>query len=155
MTRARETINEFTERAIRATDAGKLIPPIVYLPTHLRGRNLRLTVDHVKLTMDPPTVAENHVRIAQADPVGFLIAVMHGQPIPAFHIENDNSVTVKYEVADFDRREKIAMYLAGKVTMRGRDMSDKKASDPDNWDEIVRRREPVGPIGRPSKKEIT
>jgi hypothetical protein len=138
--RKRETLDQFTERAIRATDAGKLIPPIVYLPSRLRANNTRLTVDNVRITTDPPTIEENHIRIAEADPIGFLIALMHGQPIPAFEITQDGAIKVKYEIATFEQRERIAQWLGQKVTLRPREHNSREARDPEAWDEIVRKR---------------
>lgn len=114
----RETVHAFTERAIRATEAGTLIPPIVYLPRSLRRQKMMLTTDNLALTVDPPTVEENHVKIAAADPVGFLIAVMHGQPIPAFHVTKDGGVQLEYVVADLTHRVRVAEYLGHKATIR-------------------------------------
>lgn len=134
----RERLDDFTERAIRSTEAGKLIPPIVYLPRRLRGQKVRLTEDHLRYTVDGPTVAENHVKIQAADPVGFLIAIMNGQPIPEFRIARDGAIDVFYAVPEFDTRVKVATYLANKATIvrdygdgrgwRG-DQSAKKAYD--------------------------
>jgi hypothetical protein len=141
--RRRETLDQFTERAIRATDAGKLIPPIVYLPSRLRGHNTRLTIDQVRITTDPPTIAENHLRIGEADPLGFLIALMHGQPIPAFEITKEGSIKIQYEIADLAVRERVAKWLANKVTIRNDDPEQRSEnkSNPNDWDEIVARRE--------------
>lgn len=116
----RERIDDFTERAIRSTEAGKLIPPIVYLPRRLRGQKVRLTEDNLRYTVDGPTVAETHVKIAGADPIGFLIAVMHGQPIPEFRITRDGAIDVFYTVPDFETRMKAARYLGDKHTMAPR-----------------------------------
>lgn len=113
----RKRLDEYTERAIRATETGALIPPIVYLPRRLRGQKVRLTEDHLRYTVDAPTVAENHVKIAGADPVGFLIAVMNGQPIPEFRITRDGAIDLFYAVADFPERVKVARYLADKATL--------------------------------------
>lgn len=141
--RRKQTLDEFTERAIRATDAGKLIPPIVYLPSRLRGHNTRITVDQVRITTDPPTIAENHLRIGEADPLGFLIALMHGQPIPTFTITKEGSILTQYECADMKMRARIAQWLANKVTIRNDDPEQRSEnnSDPNDWDEIVARRE--------------
>jgi hypothetical protein len=116
-TMRRERIDDFTERAIRSTEAGKLIPPIVYLPRRLRGQKVRLTEDHLRYTVDGPTVAENHVNIQAADPVGFLIAIMHGQPIPEFRIAPNGAIDVYYSVPDFEVRVRVATYLANKATI--------------------------------------
>lgn len=114
----RERLDHYTENAIRATEAGKLIPPIVYLPRSLRRGPARLTVQNLALTIDPPTVEENHVKIADADPVSFLIAIMHGQPIPSFRVTRDGGVEVFYEVADLTMRKQVAEYLGHKATIR-------------------------------------
>lgn len=115
-----QRLKAFTERAIEATEAGALIPPIVYLPRRLRQANLRLTEDNLCLKVDPPTIEENHVRIAAADPVGFLIAMMHGQPIPAFEVGRQGEIIVRYEIADLAARTRIATFLANKNTIRTR-----------------------------------
>ncbi len=143
MTRRRETIDEFTERAIKATDAGKLIPPIVYLPKRLRAHATRLTADQVRVTVEPPTIQENHARIADADPIGFLIAIMHGQPIPAFHITNDGAIRIEYFVAMPETRIKVAGFLAHKVTITkdpGRYQNPLSASKDNNWADMVEER---------------
>lgn len=113
----RERLDDFTERAIRSTEAGKLIPPIVYLPRRLRGRPVRLTEDNLRYTVDPPSVAESQVAIKHADPIGFLIAIMHGQPIPEFRIARDGAVDVFYVTPDFETRIVAARYLGHKQTM--------------------------------------
>ncbi len=143
MTQRKETQDKFTERAIRAVDAGKYLPPIVYLPKRLRGQKTRLTVDQVQITTEPPTIAENHLRILEADPLGFLIAMMHGQPVPEFHVTDEGSLLIQYYVADPQTRIRVAQWLAHKVTIKNqkdnRD-ADGAKGDPDNWDEIVKKR---------------
>ena len=117
----RDTLEAFTERAKLAVDAGEGIPPIVYLPAKLRAHGMRVTVDQLRVTVDPPSVAENHVRIAQADPLGFLIAIMNGQPIPTFVLSGtgeETTVLVKYECPTFKQRKSVAEWLAVRVTFR-------------------------------------
>lgn len=118
MRQGKETVHAFTERAIRATEAGTLCPPIVYLPRSLRRQKMMLTTDNLALSVDPPTLEENHVKIAAADPVGFLIAIMHGQPIPSFHVTKDGGVEMFYEVAELQNRIRAAEYLGHKATIR-------------------------------------
>lgn len=139
----KETFTQFTERAMEAVDAGKWIPPIVYLPAKLRANNLRVTIDNTRLTTDPPSIRENHIRIAEADPLGFLIAIMNGQPIPRFEIEDDNSITVKYHIPKPGERTSVAFWLAHKVTIRTNDQSreGRSSNPPEEWEQIVARRE--------------
>lgn len=113
-----ESLHHYTERAIKATEAGALIPPIVYLPRSLRRQKIMLTADNLALTVDPPTMEQNHVKIAASDPVGFIIAVMHGQPVPSFAITKDGGVQIHYEVADLTLRLRAAEYLGHKATIR-------------------------------------
>lgn len=116
-----ETLEQFTERAKVAVDAGAGLPPIVFLPASLRAHKSRLTVDHLRITIEPPSVAENHVRIAEADPLGFLIAIMNGQPIPRFRVQGQGEMTevlVDYEVPDMHQRLNVAIWLGTRVTFR-------------------------------------
>lgn len=98
-----------TERAIKA--AAKLIPDIVFLPPEFRSTAARVQV----VTTKPPTKAENAKRIAEADPIGFLIAVMNGQPVPEF-VVNDHvdpvEVDIKYHNPSLELRSVCARYLA-------------------------------------------
>lgn len=114
--RSLQHLKAFSERAIEATVQAELISPLVYLPRKLRGHKARLTVDNLKISTDPATIAENHVRIADADPIGFLIAVMQGQPIPEFAIRPDGSVDVRYSIPKLDERIELAKWLGQKVT---------------------------------------
>lgn len=134
MRRNKETLHAFTERAIRATEAGTLMPPIVYLPRSLRRQKMMLTTDNLGLSVDPPTLAENHLKIQAADPVAFLIAIMHGQPIPEFRVTTQGAVEVYYNTPDMVQRIRAAEYLGHKATIRtgaikGNDNHEKKAHD--------------------------
>lgn len=146
MRRPPRNVRELTERATEDPSLETLIPPIVYLPSRLRGKELRLTADNLRLTVDPPTVEENHLRIAKADPIGFLVALMNGQPVPVFEVEPDGSVKVKYEVADISRRENIAKWLAARVTITKLEIAQGRTqragtSSPADWDAMVKNRD--------------
>lgn len=113
-----DTLKAFTERAMECVDAAREISPIVYLPRKLRGHKMIVSVDDVKVSHTPPDIAGNHARIAAADPLGFLIAIMNGQPIPAFHISGENSIRVEYLVASEAVRIDVAKWLGTRVTFR-------------------------------------
>lgn len=111
----REKLSSYTERAIRATEAGKLIPPIVYLPRLLRSKSVLLQTDMpdtAAYRVAPPTVEDNVVRIQECDPLGFLIAVMHGQPIPEFRVTDTGNICLYYAVPKLQERMRAAEYLA-------------------------------------------
>lgn len=112
----RKSLEEYTERAIRATESGTLIPPLVYIPMRMRARLARTMEDGVTVTTNPATVEENNLRVANADPVGMLIAMMQGQPIPSFEIRagkqpGELAVFTNFMVADIPLRAEIAMKL--------------------------------------------
>lgn len=108
------TLKQFTERAVRASLDGTLIPPQVYVPVNLRKRIARISE---RVTLNPKTDAEVEHDIAQADPTGFLIAVMQGQPIPSFIVVKDDktgTVEVRLELTtpDLALRAEVALKLA-------------------------------------------
>ena len=113
----RESLESYTERAIRATESGTLIPPLVYIPMRMRSRLSRTMEDGLTVTTNPATLEENQLRIANADPIGMLIAIMQGQPIPSFEIRSSKepgtlAVFTDFVVADLPLRSEIAMKLA-------------------------------------------
>ena len=146
--RRRDTLKAFTERAMEDPALESLIPPPVYLPSRLRGKDIRITADDIRLTIDPPSIKENHLRIAKADPLGFLIALMNGQPVPVFSITAEGAVKVRYEVADLKMRERIGKWMGARVTIQqfeigqggGREQKE-RMSNADDWDALVEGRD--------------
>jgi hypothetical protein len=118
---SRFTEKAFTERAIEDSEklaANQFISPVVYVPRKLRGHAFRVTVDDLKITMEPETLAENHVRIAKADPLGGLIAAMNGQPLAEFRVQRDGTVRVEYTTLPLAERIELMKWLAARVTIR-------------------------------------
>lgn len=110
----KETLLEFTERAIDATLQGTLIPPLVYIPQRLRKQKARVSIDG-SVTVNPVTTAENDIRIAQADPTGFLIAIMQGQPMPCVVITKEGKefrAHIEFEAPLLEARIRAAEHLA-------------------------------------------
>lgn len=134
-----ESLYDFTERAMRATVTGELVPPTVYIPVNMRRQFKRVTVDDARVTVSPPTDTENDLRVAQADPVGFLIAVMQGQPIPAFVMHKDDHgyrVETEYRVPDLLLRSEAAHWLADRKEKK------RKAGDPE-YEAMIERMAPA------------
>lgn len=98
-------LERHTERAIK--EAAKLIPDIVFLAPEFRKAAARVQI----ITTEPPTRQENVYRIAEADPIGFLVACMNGQPMPEFKISGDK-VDVIYHTPSLELRAVCARYLA-------------------------------------------
>lgn len=77
----RRGIKSYTEQAVSALGG---VPSVVYLPPMVRPKT-RMSADGV--TTDAPySVDEIGKRIVEADPAGFLIAIMNGQPLPVFSL---------------------------------------------------------------------
>jgi hypothetical protein len=120
-----DRLKDYTERALQATYSGELIPPIVYLPAKLRRGKQRLNSKGY-VTLDPKTPEEVEASIAAADPAGLLIALMQGQPIPAFritHAPTESSpdrceIATEYVVAPLELRADIAWKLSARQRAR-------------------------------------
>jgi hypothetical protein len=156
---------KYSEQAMNLL-GGKL-PNIAYLPPAVRGRKVRVTTEGV-VTDSPFSSEEQLDRIVQADPIGFLIAVMNGQPIPTFRLvdeknplppvqdkrkknsaaviahlakERDIDVYVEYHVPSIADRERIALYLADRVAgPRAKAAKPKPATGPDDFGSLVDKR---------------
>lgn len=117
-----DRLKDYTERALQATYSGELIPPIVYLPAKLRRGKQRLNSKGY-VTLDPKTPEEVEASIAAADPAGLLIALMQGQPIPAFRISAPDptgrvEIATEYVVAPLELRADIAWKLSARQRAR-------------------------------------
>lgn len=73
----------YTEAAIALM--GGLMPDVVYVPPDIREEKKRISADGLS-TEAPYGDKEVIKRIAASDPLGLLIAIMNGQPIPGFRI---------------------------------------------------------------------
>lgn len=110
----KETLSDFTERAVDATLTGTLIPPLVYIPARLRKKGFRIDV-HGDISTNAATDAENLLRIRAADPVGFLIAVMQGQPVPRVILNRNGTkitATADFIEPDMEHRMRAATALS-------------------------------------------
>lgn len=131
----RKPAREYTEHAL--DDARRLIPRIVYLPARLRGHNQSLSLDGLQVRITGPQIIDNHARIQEADPLGFMIAKMHGLPIPRFiiecgaggcptplactaasHADFDPIIRVHYHTPSIAEQTQAARFLAARVTFR-------------------------------------
>lgn len=65
---------------------GGKVPSMVWLPPGIRQRKTRVDTNGV-VTNQPHSQDEINARVLQADPIGLLIAIMNGQPIPRFRLQ--------------------------------------------------------------------
>lgn len=116
MRRNTENLKDYTDRAVEASLTNTLIPPLVYIPAGMRKKGVRIAET---ITTNPPTFEENTVRVEKADPTGFLIALMQGQPLPSFEVHGNAKgevhITVGWRIADLPLRAEVAMELARRV----------------------------------------
>jgi hypothetical protein len=131
-----KSLLDYTELAMSLV-GGKL-PSIAYLPPAIRGRRARMTTEGIS-TEHPQSVEEQVTRIVHADPLGFLIAMMHGQPVVTFRVgaskRHENAqrrrkadaevpidttpdgveVFAEYHSPTIPDRERIAIFLAERI----------------------------------------
>lgn len=105
-------------QALKAAQNDQPIPNAVFLPPALRGsRNIVYAMSKNNI----PSIHENTVRIAnEADPIGLIIAVALGQPVPTYHVTADGELKVKYETLPLKSsvRERMIKFLADRILPR-------------------------------------
>lgn len=102
----------YTERALATCN----IPHFVFVPRGLRPGEGRL---NVKIANSD--IIDNHARIANADPLGWMIAVLNGQPIPQFVIDKTSGkdeLVLTYYIPSVEDRFKAAEWLGTRVTFK-------------------------------------
>jgi hypothetical protein len=110
-------IEKWADDAIAATDLGRSLPPLVYIPPMIRGK--KPTVIGDGRLLQPPTVQENIVRIHESlDPIGMLMAAAAGLPMVAWIVTRDGQIEEVTEVLALKERIKIAQWLGDRVHPR-------------------------------------
>jgi regulator of extracellular matrix RemA (YlzA/DUF370 family) len=89
----------------------KPLPPEVYIPPTIRGKKSRAVSIQV-----PVELSEHIVRITNdGDPIGQLIALMNGQPVPSFVVTDDGELDVILQTATVAQRISIAKWLGDRI----------------------------------------
>lgn len=133
-----KAMRAFTEHALAQVQ--EVIPNIGYLPPTKRPKQR-----HILVLSDKPIteVKPNLERIAMADPVGFLSAVMHGQPVQVMKVAKGGTVTTEWHNADLNLRTHIAKHLIDKLipfmTRLRADSLEQKVEPKDADEEMFRR----------------
>ena len=87
------------------------LPPEVYVPPTIRGKRSKAVVVQV-----PVDISEHIVRITNdGDPLGQLIALMNGQPVPSFVVKEDGTLDVVLQTATVAQRISIAKWLGDRI----------------------------------------
>lgn len=110
-------LDKYVSQIEKPLKEGKPIPTGVFLPPAMRKAPRKI----VAFTTRAPTVDQKLLRIEQeVDPVGLMVAIANGQPIPTYYIDEDGNQQVIYESLDLNNkhRQKMIMFLAEKALPR-------------------------------------
>lgn len=105
---------KYTAAALKGVEDKEAVPAHVYMPPALRENR---EVQYVYRNK-PPEVDQHIARIeAEADPIGLLIAIAIGQPVPEFHVDKDGEVSIDYQTLPINNRYRMKAieYLADKL----------------------------------------
>lgn len=105
---------KYTAAALKAVDEQEHVPGHVYMPPAFREKK---DVQYI-FKNKPPSIDQHIARIeAEADPVGLLIAIAIGQPVPEFSVGPNGEVIVDYQTLPINNRYRMKAieYLAEKV----------------------------------------
>ena len=126
---------KYTAAALKAVDEGEQVPAHVYMPPALRENQ---DVQYI-FKNKPPSIDQHLARIeAEADPIGLLIAIAIGQPVPEFTVREDGSVGVDFQTLPINNRYRMKAieYLADKVmpSMTMSKKHTKKSDGSEAWE---------------------
>lgn len=125
-------IEQHTALALKSVQDGAHVPQHVFLPPAMRKVQV--------FEGTPPDVRGQVARIAnEADPVGLLVAIAIGQPVPQFSVDPDGNLSAVYETLPLSNRYrlKVIEYLASQV-LAGNTESPKQGSEDQGWAAAIR-----------------
>lgn len=111
---SKRELKKYTTRALKLEEGS--VPTAVFVPPAIRGK--MVNVQYV--TDGKPIALDTHIiRIQdETDPVGMLIAIANGQPIPTFTINAEGETIIAYETLSLKDRVPIIKFLSDKVLPR-------------------------------------
>ena len=126
---------KYTDAALKAVDQEEHVPAHVYMPPALRNAQPAQYIFKNK----PPDIDQHLARIeAEADPIGLLIAIAIGQPVPEFSVGKDGDVEVTFQSLPVNNRYRMKAieYLADKVmpTVTQTRKHTKKSDGQETWE---------------------
>lgn len=129
---------KYTAAALKAVEDNNHVPAHVYMPPALRDNK---QVQYI-FKNKPPEIEQHIARIeAEADPIGLLIAIAIGQPVPEFSVGPDGEVTVDFRSLSVDNRYRMKAieYLADKVlpSMTMTKKHTKKSDGQETWEATI------------------
>lgn len=111
---SKKQLKKYTTRAMRLEEGS--VPQAVFVAPAMRGR----IVNTQYVTNGKPVDMQTHIiRIQdETDPVGMLIAIANGQPIPTIRINSKGEQTTVYETLSLKDRINVIKFLSDKVLPR-------------------------------------
>jgi hypothetical protein len=116
-------IEQHTAVALKKVQESQPVPSHVFLPPAMRKIGV--------FNGTPPDIKQQVARIeGEADPVGLLVAIAIGQPVPRFDVDDEGNITPTYETLPLANRYrlKVIEYLADKV-LQGRVTKEQSSVD--------------------------
>lgn len=123
-------LEQHTAVALKKVQEDAPVPSHVFLPPAMRKVGV--------FNATPPDVKQQVARVeAEADPVGLLIAIAIGQPVPRFDVNEEGEIKATYETLPLSSRYrlKVIEYLADKVLSR---TPTKQSSGDESWAAAIR-----------------
>ena len=133
---SRKDLKKYTTQAMKLEDGP--IPEAVFLPPAIRGRFVKTRFE----AAHPKTDIKQHVaRINdETDPVGLLIAIANGQPVPTVTVDKNGDSTVSWETLPLKDRIPVIKFLSDKVLPRMsvfRRMDKGETGDEGQWGALL------------------
>jgi hypothetical protein len=117
---------------MEAVDEEQGIPPNVYLPPKINGKQTRAIA-----IKGPVSVSDNIVRIHEdCDPIAGLIALANGQPVATYIVMEDGSTKTVYETATLAQRISIKKWLGDRAMPKVNVKLNKDLDD--DWEAALR-----------------
>lgn len=137
--RPTKRLADYSEHAQAIIDQS--VPPIGYVPPARRPSKKYVLV----MREAPVDVKINVERIAMTDPIGFLSAVMQGQPVEEWAVTPDGKAKRNFILPTMENRIFVAKYFADKLVpymtrtrLNDIDKEQKKGNgDEDEWNALL------------------
>ena len=111
---SKKELKKYTTRAMKLEESA--VPQAVFVPPAIRGKMVKVAYE---VDSKPVSIEQHVVRINnEADPVGMLIAIANGQPIPTFTVDDDGEIVTKFETLPLKDRITVMKFLSDKVLPR-------------------------------------
>jgi len=111
---SKRNLKKYTTRALKLEEGN--VPQAVFVPPAMRGKAV---LTQYVINDKPVDIQQHVVRIQQeCDPVGLLIAIANGQPVPTVTIDESGEPTAAFETLPLKDRITVIKFLSDKILPR-------------------------------------